>query len=579
MSNNRYDAKTDLESLRRMLNLRLHWAGKENTSRSSLISRIIKSGWAPPDHISPHQTVWQDMVLDCNPPVESTKPNISPVARAAWKELITNPEFYLIKADKGGKLVMWRRTDYRKEALRQLLDPATYQQLPKEQADTCYTQLQTRKTNVIRSLYKARCISASEQTRLLGQKYEIPAIYFLPKVHKAKRADTNTFAGRPIIAATKGCLKALDEYLAALTSHILAEIPGSLKDTKDLINELEKLPPFVNATLFSGDVESLYPSIPWDEGIDAATRFYTLKYPSIIEKLDREGLLPPPSPSLFREILELVIKHNYFHFQNELWFHQTSGTAMGCSISVYFANTLMYYRTKSLIDRPPSELKFFFRYIDDIIGIWVGNPERIRDIFCNVVDEHIKLTFVIGGSSLEALDLRLTLHDNGKITTGLFRKPTDGHQFVHWGSNHPTHLKRSLPYSQLIRIKRNCSVNTEFEKEAQTLLDRFRLRNYPKRILNAALNKVRLLERKTLLVPSLRKPNGNNRINLVTTYHRDWATKLRNTIRVHYPKLRNNWKGKPEDNPLPVETPRIAFKIARKLGSFLGPVFKQGERS
>ena len=41
---------------------------------------------------------------------------------------------------------------------------------------------------------------------------------------------------------------------------------------------------------------------------------------------------------------------------------------MGCSISVYFANTFMFYRTENLVRNPPEDLLYFGRYIDDLIG-------------------------------------------------------------------------------------------------------------------------------------------------------------------------------------------------------------------
>ena len=38
------------------------------------------------------------------------------------------PHFYLTQADKGGKLVFWKRDDYSKGALRQLSDTSFYKE-------------------------------------------------------------------------------------------------------------------------------------------------------------------------------------------------------------------------------------------------------------------------------------------------------------------------------------------------------------------------------------------------------------------------------------------------------------------
>ena len=67
----------------------------------------------------------------------------------------------------------------------------------------------------------------------------------------------------------------MDLYLAHLTSPILHEIPGSVKDTGHLLRQLESLGTVPEDTmLFSADVSSLYPSIPWVEGIYQAVDFY-----------------------------------------------------------------------------------------------------------------------------------------------------------------------------------------------------------------------------------------------------------------------------------------------------------------
>jgi len=125
-------------------------------------------------------------------------------------------------------------------------------------------------------LLKGNFITRTEQRRLVEEKWEIPPIYFLPKIHKPINPASNTYPGRPIIGATSNMLKTLDVYISKLTSTLLRKIPNSLSDTTELLMGLESTPqPLPNSTtLFSADVESLYPSIPWTEGTEAARRFY-----------------------------------------------------------------------------------------------------------------------------------------------------------------------------------------------------------------------------------------------------------------------------------------------------------------
>ena len=122
---------------------------------------------------------------------------------------------------------------------------------------------------------------------------------------------------------------------------------------------------------------------------------------------------------------------------------------MGCSISVLLANTFMAHRMRKLKENPPQKLIYLGRYIDDIVGIWDGNSEtEIRNSFASVTDESIKLTWVFSKQTLVALDLKITLQD-GRITTTTHIKPTDGHQYLHWTSAHPTHffeVSFSIPF-------------------------------------------------------------------------------------------------------------------------------------
>jgi hypothetical protein len=572
-----------LDRLRRTINLHLFWNVRNNTRPpSSIISRLLPSEWDPPQTL-PHSKIWDDCLeaLSAAPRLPS---NLSHGARKAWRELATHPNAFTTKADKGGKIVIWRHIDYEKEAHRQLSDSTTYEELEEVNANTAYGKLINQRDATILSLKKGGFITPAEANHLTSAPHKIPAIYFIPKIHKPKRTDTNTFAGRPIIAAFPGPLKILDEFLAHLTTPLLDIIPGSLKDTTSLINQLQAIGPTpTGTTLFSADVESLYPSIPWEEGIASATRFYARNFHIVLKEARLKRRLPPPNPKLFRTILTMVLTNNFFHFQNKKWFRQLKGTAMGCSISVYFANTFMYYRTQKLIETPPPELIYLGRYIDDLIGIWKGTPSDIPLAFKDTVDDSLKLTYVFGGNKLEALDLLISLEPDGTLYTSLFRKPTDGHQFLHYESAHPPSLKRSLPFSQMLRLKRNCSRDSDYTKEACALLNRFLARGYPKRLLLNSFLKTTLRSRKDLLgFTTKTRRNKPHRFAFISNYAPGQHQATREAITTLYNAILQDPRVQ-EMKPyltlqLPTLPPLLAYTCSGNLGSSLGRAFKQGHR-
>ena len=62
----------------------------------------------------------------------------------------------------------------------------------------------------------------------------------------------------------------------------------------------------------------------------------------------------------------------------------------------------------------------------------------------------------------------------GIIETNLYIKPTDSHQFLQSSSCHPFRCKKSIPYSQALRLNRIWSETNAFDKRCNDL-ERFLL--------------------------------------------------------------------------------------------------------
>jgi hypothetical protein len=576
----------DLKRLLRSINLKIHWTlAPSNNYQSSLVSRVLKSDWEPPQRLRETNSLWTEL-RSAAVPQGRVGPNHSSTALKDWKKLMNDERWYVLKADKGGKTVLWAREDYKKEALRQLQDSSTYEELTESQTLALLHQLHVQKIKVCRILLSLKCITSGEKKRILEQKTAPPAIYFLPKIHKERREDTGALPARPIIAAVGAPFKVLDEYLAGLTACLLPHIPGSLQDTAALLRDLAKitdLPP--GAKLFSADVVSLYPSMDWEETLDASVEFYEEHFKIVQEFCIDGNMLPPPPPETFRLILKTLLENNIFHLQNSSFYRQLKGTAMGCSMSVFMANAFMYRKTRHLIERPPAQLLYFGRYIDDIIAVWLGTDEEIPALFNGVVDDNVKLTYVFGGKTIEALDIQISIEDDGSISTRLYRKPTEGTQFVHWSSAHPVNLKSSIPYAQLLRIKRNCTKNSDFLPEARSLLYKFKNRGYPAHVLDKACEKALAVPREGLLMTGHMKiqKEGEQRLVLVSDFHEPLVRPLRSGVRSFYEGfLKNPLHTEIEERYGPMfseEPPMIAFRAGRSLGSMLGPVFKKGPKA
>ena len=56
-----------------------------------------------------------------------------------------------------------------------------------------------------------------------------------------------------------------------------------------------------------------------------------------------------------------------------------------------------------------------------------------------------------------------------RIITDLYCKPTDGHRYLHYDSCHADHIKRSIIFSQTLRLKRICSEKNDLNADVEDL--------------------------------------------------------------------------------------------------------------
>ena len=53
-----------------------------------------------------------------------------------------------------------------------------------------------------------------------------------------------------------------------------------------------------------------------------------------------------------------------------------------------------------------------------------------------------------------------------KLSTDLYCQPTDSHQYLHYDSCHAEHIKRSIIFSQALRLKRVCSQKSDLDSQS-----------------------------------------------------------------------------------------------------------------
>ena len=89
-------------------------------------------------------------------------------------------------------------------------------------------------------------------------------------------------------------------------------------------------------------------------------------------------------------------------------------------------------------------------------------------------------------------------HINNKLQTTLYKKPTRRESDLNANSEHPRSLKESIPYSQALRVKRICPINSEFEAHIHAIQDQFVKRGYENTLIENQIKKVAKLDRSVL---------------------------------------------------------------------------------
>lgn len=443
---------------------------------------------------------------------EFTHPNLL----AASAKLAKQTLFYTTNADKGGATVLWKRDDYEKEALRQLSDVETYDLVVGEDANfaekvqSIVGKLVEKRNLLVRLLKICGCISHKEALAMgtLRENQQLPYVYFQPKIHKPKNPDTKTFESRAIVAANAGPISVLDKYAARLVAPILSKIPGTLKNSTDLLEKIRlfsddqlQLNGEAGLTCCSGhepssefigfavaDVVALFPSIDLEAGLSAANQLYREEYDWLCCYYRKENAYPPVDPDTFLLILRFIMNNSYITYQQRRVYKQKKGIAMGSCISVFLANSFMYALTRNLIERPPAWLLMFQRYVDDCFFIMcfhpVHGPNQLDGLVESISTPAIKYVSkgnVFGPDSLQCdiLDVSIFYDPASKtIQFQPYSKMCAAPSHIHRSSCTPPKVFSNIALSQMIRLKRLSSSRPIFLKAAKKLKTEFRLRGY-----------------------------------------------------------------------------------------------------
>ena len=210
-----------------------------------------------------------------------------------------------------------------------------------------------------------------------------------------------------------------------------------------------------------------------------------------------------------------------------------------------------------------SFLRLYRRYIDDCVGATSSTREELNQFITAVNSFHPALKYIweISDSSLAFLDIKLSIEGNG-LCTSVHYKPTDSHSYLLYSSSHPSHVKNSIPYSQLLRLRRLCSEDSDFSLKSEEMCHFFDKRGYPASVVQAGHHRAQQIDRQSALQTSQKE--NNNRIPFTLTFH-PHNHAVKSIILKNFKLLQND----PDTGVIFSQPPLISFKRDKNIGNFL----------
>lgn len=437
------------------------------------------SQWIPPKADSLTEKYLSDLPSKLEKvPTRPWVPNITKAEWHALRNLSKNTDIVIKKADKGSCLVVQNKEDYVAEGVRHLSNKDIYSKIEGDPTPNLVKSINL----YVSILHRKGYVSHDMRDYLtLPEGIRTQQLYFLRKLHKVPQ-DV-----RPIVSGVSGPTERLSSFMDYFLQPLVVNTASYVRDSKSLIAKIEHLVLPTDCILVTIDVKSLYPSIPQDEGIQSSVHHLFNNNPSVED-------VPFP-PSVAREILGIVLKHNYFEFCSEMY-HQVRGTAMGTKVAPAFANLFMATLEKEFLATEPVQPLLWCRFIDDILCIWPGTESELNPMLerLNNFRPTIKFTYEVSDTKAVFLDFELhkgtRFRDLGILDVKPHFKDTNTFQYLHFSSAHPRCTRKGIVKGEMTRILRACSAEDTYNHCVKKLQNHFSARGYPTALIKSCINEV-----------------------------------------------------------------------------------------
>lgn len=414
------------------------------------------------------------------------------------------------RADKGNAVVIMDKEDY-DSRVREMINTGPYEEnkfkngKPKDPLNAMIEEANFARHNVVRLLGEEK----------LERKFHVPnptvaSLYCLPKIHK------NPVGMRPISSN----IRTPTEKMAAWLVEEMRKYPvthgKSVKNSVDLVQQLEGFKVRRGEILVSFDVAALFPSIPVTDALRSLRRH-----------LERSRA-PPHHVEAYLLVAEVCMNQNLFTFRGK-FYRQTFGLSMGSKLSPLLANVFM-----SDFEVDVEKQKYFprvwRRYVDDIFA---SVKERYLDQTLHMLNSrHDSIKFTVEkevDGKLPFLDLMITRKEDDTLKFGIYRKPTSTDRYITSDSNHFGAQKQAAFHSMAHRLYNVPMEEGEFSEEKTRIFKAAEVNGYRKEFASKILRKHK--RKKTLQNITTLQPEGDEVKRISLPFYPKLTNPIKNTLK------------------------------------------------
>ena len=374
------------------------------------------------------------------------------------------------RADKGNAVVIMDKTDYDSRVLN-MISNGPYEEYKFKNGKT---------RDPLNAMVEEATCTRQNVARLMGEdrlerKFLVPnpmvaSLYCLPKIHK------NPVGMRPIASNIRTPTEKMAGWLVDEMKKYPITHGKSVKNSVDLVEQLEGFSVKRGEILVSFDVVSLFPSIPVADALSSLRRH-----------LER-CRAPHNEVNAYLRVAEVCMKQSFFSFRGKTY-KQTFGLSMGNKLSPLLANLFM-----SDFENESQKEKLFprvwKRYVDDIFA--TVKERYLEKTLDWLNSRHDSIKFTVEKESdgkLPFLDLIMSKKEDGSLAFGIYRKPTSTDRYITSDSNHFGAQKQAAFHSMAHRLYNIPMEEAEFAAEKTRIYKAAEVNGYNQEFVNRILRK------------------------------------------------------------------------------------------